>query len=209
MHNLSKYSNTKYRVASICIMLFVGTILCAPVYSQEADSSRGIRVVAPLDIAYQFSLENLGLGPFDVEGVNGVLTRLEIGAAIGVMFPIGDSISIGPELGIRVPLIPLFFGAAIIHVPLRAVVHLAFTDTIGLDTYMAGKLNIWDAPVSGHTNITFDVGARLDLAGFLIGVEYAMPFTIALGASRGIAFNNFWQNAVSISLGYKISSGDL
>ncbi len=201
MNKLFKNRNTKYRVVSICIILLVGMLLCAPLYSQEEDGNRGIRIVIPLDIGYQLSFENLAVSGviFDV------LTRLELGAAVGVMFPIGDVVSIGPEVGVRAPLIPLFLGSAIFHIPIRAVVHFAFTDDIGLDAYVAGKFHTWNAPAASHANITFDVGARLDLVGFLIGVEYALPFAVPIEASRGIVVSdNFWQNSLLFSLGYKI-----
>ena len=168
----------------------------------------GIRIVVPIELSYQISFEELG-DDVTSQVINGVLTRLELGAAVGVLFPLGPVVSIGPEIGVSIPLIPFIIGSAIVHIPIRAVVNFAFSDTISLDTYLGADINIWSAVAASLVNMTFDIGARLNLAGFLITTSYALPFAANFSEGVGVARQNFWQNAFTIGLGFKLKGGTL
>lgn len=143
--------------------------------------------------------------------LNGLLrTNLEVG--FSVLIPIGKSdVFFGPEIGFSFAVIPAVDLIGIINLPLRIILRIPFTETASLDAFVGTALNIWTGGGVSFNDLTVTVGARLDVNSILFGLQYTLPVTVPvggrqLGADQSvIAYTaNYWQNALSILIGYRI-----
>lgn len=169
----------------------------------------GIVFRVPITVSSQIDIDDL-LDPASNIGTNALL-RGDIEVGFSVLFPLGDStVSMGPEMGVSIPIASLVAGGLILHVPIRAVVIFAPTRNINIDVLAGIELNIWNEERIKFTDLTFEIGARLDARGFLVGLQYTLPFAIPFGDPQ-VAYSslnsyvaNYWQNALTLSVGYRI-----
>lgn len=204
MNMLTKRKNIYKLIAVVALAV----VVCAPVAAQGSDSG-GITITVPISLSYQANFDNL---PEDDDLVRDIFERADIDAGIGVLFPIGRFLSIGPEAGFSLPIEPLTRNVFIIHVPVRLVLNFALSNNISLDALLGTEFNIRSFNIGADsidfTDLTFDIGTRLDLFGFLVGIQYTLPFSVDITAPElGSIPSDFWQNGLTISLGYKVKIG--
>lgn len=166
----------------------------------------------PITISSQIDFDDLT--PSIGTGLISGLLRSDVEIGFSALFPLGESIVfIGPEVGVSIPIVPLFAETVIIRIPLRAVMSFAFNYNVSLDLLVGTEFNIWSDATIQFADLTFDIGARVDLSGFLLGLNYTLPVAVALGepqftnvSGTGVRSytEQYWQNALTLSLGYRI-----
>ena len=158
------------------------------------------------DLGEDPDLAALGLDDVDVRAEDfllaNVLFRTDFDAAFGVFFPIPNtSLSIGPEIGVSLPIFLLLGNTLALHIPVRAVLNIPLTERISVDALVGTEFNF----IARSSNMTFDLGARIDFSGFLVGVMYTMPFSVVFAdAERELLSPKYWENALTITIGGRI-----
>lgn len=142
----------------------------------------------------------------------------ELNVLTQVMFEIGDIVSIGPEVGLFYP--PGSVADAIqanngdrlvdiIRLPINAVLDIAVSKS-GLFhiQFLTGmRFNFWDeAEVRGLKTLTFDLGARIEIAGVFFETTYSIPYSVDLDRSTSSSVSadtlGRWDDSLNLAIGY-------
>ena len=199
----------KRSVFKILVLMVLMIVVSAPAYSQR--SRDRIWFGFPASISYQFPLTESGV--VTAQEYSDYIRRTDFNFGVQVFFPVGNGLSLGPEIGFSYPFlaaVPEFTDTSVtyltntVHIPIRLVLNIPFGKWVSLDALVGTEVNIWETPRFIITNLSFDVGARLDVFGLLIEVFYALPFTVdALGVDDVFPGRTQWKNAITVGAGYR------
>ena len=187
-------------IVGVAMMLAVST----PLHSQE---SKGLVWAAlPISLSYQAPLQQVeGL---DASDASAILARIDLNLAVQLFFRLG-ALSLGAEAGISAPIIEYLHLLARansedilgypLHIPIRAVINAALSESVNLDIYSGTSLNML---IGGGSSLsaTIDVGARLYLSALFFDIGYVFPMV-----EDDARFNSssYWQNSVRIGVGLR------
>ncbi len=218
--------NKFFKVTLLFVVL--SAVVTAPVFSQQAENDTpetslyiGIPVFASYRAVFD-QLTNPGANPGD-----DIIRNIDIGVTFQFLFPIGNSLSIGPEIGASLPVgwvsTENYINTRVFHVPIRLTLNGITNDFFSWDIFLGTEFNVSDLShdnlrfdvdtqkfvdtsetIASTIEMTFDIGARVYLGGFMIMAAYKLP--AALVISDTLNLPDLWDNSVFFGVGYRFFS---
>ena len=221
--------NLKNKLFKITLLFVVlSAMVIAPVFSQQVEENAeepGLYIGIPVFASYRAvfdQLANPGANPND-----DIIRNIDIGATFQFLFPVGNSLSIGPEFGISFPVgwisTDNYINSTVFHIPIRLTLNSATNDFFSWDVFLGTEFNVSDLShdslvfdedtqrfvnssetIASTVELTFDVGARVYFGGFMIMAVYKLPVAIVIRDTLNLP--GLWDNSVFFGLGYRFFS---
>lgn len=205
------------RVTRQRALLFLMLLVLLPVSlrAQEWEQGVDLWIGIPISLSGQIPAARLNNGK-----VFENIREAEVNALVQVMFPLGSTISVGPEAGVSYP--PRLVEEAAqanaadrlldtIHLPLRFVLDIAVSESGLFHIQLLGgmRFNFWnDRGARGLKTLTFDVGGRVEIAGIFFETTYSLPYALNLDRSTSSKASanalGVWDNSLYVAIGYLI-----
>lgn len=205
-------SGVMRRKILVCVVLLV--MLPFGLYAQsERESRDNIWVGIPLSISGQIPVS----GFIDGQWFEST-SEVELNLSTQVMFPLGNVVSIGPEVGLSYPLRLIDESVRnnttgnlldVIRLPIRLVLDVTVSESGLFHIQFLGgaRFNFWNQDgVNGLKTLTFDIAGRVEIAGVFFEATYVPPYSVDLDPSASSKVRadtlGIWDDSVQFAAGY-------